>query len=265
MRLADYLARIGYHETPRADLATLTAISQAQLRSVPFENLDVQLGAPLTPGVEQAYAKIVERRRGGWCYELNGVLGWALGEIGFAVTRVGGIVMRGDDVTRRPGDHLALLVECEGRRWLVDAGFGGKQAGPLPLAEGERNDPPFTVSLRRTGDVLWRFEECDRDGAAFNFDFSESPADDADLAARCHWLQSDPESPFVRTLTVQMRGPDEHLALRGRTLTTTRVDGVEVRDLDQAEWTALLRNRAGLDVDHLALWAKTGAACPGGA
>jgi N-hydroxyarylamine O-acetyltransferase len=88
MHLLSYLERVGFRHTPRVDITTLQDLLRAHVCSVPFENLDVQLGRPLTTDVDDAYRKIVIDRRGGWCYEQNGLFGWALQQIGFEVTRV---------------------------------------------------------------------------------------------------------------------------------------------------------------------------------
>ena len=86
MNLAAYLARIGHTGPVQPDLATLRAVHRAHHFAIPYENLDVQLKRPVVTDPAAAFDKIVTRRRGGWCYEMNGVLGWALAEIGFNVT-----------------------------------------------------------------------------------------------------------------------------------------------------------------------------------
>ena len=94
---------------------------------MPFENLDVQLGRPLTTAPSEAYARIVVNRRGGWCYQQNGLFGWALGELGYEVTRVAAAVMLEDRGEVSTANHLCLLASCPGhrQRYLVDVGFGG--------------------------------------------------------------------------------------------------------------------------------------------
>src|SRR5580765_1988318 len=130
-----YFERIGYAGEPRADLATLTKVQAAHLAAIPFEAIDTQLGTPpgLDPGA--TFAKLVTARRGGWCYEMNGLLGRVLTTIGFRVTRLSGGVMRqvlGDFVL---GGHLCLRVDLD-QPYLVDCGFGGALLAPIPLQEG---------------------------------------------------------------------------------------------------------------------------------
>ena len=122
------------------------AIMRAHVASIPFENLDVQLGRPITGDLDEIFAKLVERRRGGWCYEQNGLLGWALETIGFEVTRVAGGVMRADAGDAVLGNHLALVVTLD-QPWLVDAGFGGSLAEPIALAPAAHRHAPYDLSL----------------------------------------------------------------------------------------------------------------------
>ena len=83
MKLSRYLHRVGFSGSLRSSPSTLAELLRCHVLSVPFENLDVQLGIPVTMDAEAAFDKIVERGRGGWCYEQNGLFGWALSEIGF--------------------------------------------------------------------------------------------------------------------------------------------------------------------------------------
>ena len=110
MDIDAYLARIDLSWPLPPTLETLTVVHRAHLRAIPYENLDVQLGRPVTIERPAIFEKIVSRHRGGWCYEMNGLLGWALGELGFRVTRVAGAVMREAMVDAFIGNHLVLKV-----------------------------------------------------------------------------------------------------------------------------------------------------------
>jgi N-hydroxyarylamine O-acetyltransferase len=110
----------------------LRGIHRAHQLAVPFDNLDVQLRLPVAMDLEACFDKIVRRRRGGWCYELNGVMGWALTQIGYRVTRLSAGVMREHQGDAQLGNHLCLLVELDAP-YLVDVGFGGSLLEPLPM------------------------------------------------------------------------------------------------------------------------------------
>ncbi|MEZ0242119.1 MAG: arylamine N-acetyltransferase [Sphingomonas sp.] len=256
MKLAAYLDRIGHQGPVTTDLATLRSLVRAHLAAVPFENLDVQLGRPLATAIPAIFDKLVGQRRGGWCYEQNGLLGWALGEIGFDVRRIAAGVMRTVRGDVAIGNHLALIVTLD-RPWLVDVGFGGSQAAPLLLEPVERLDAPFTVSLAET-EGYWRFAERLGDGDPFSFDFLAGPADEELLARQCVTQQSHPDSIFVQNLVVQQRQGDMHVTLRGRVFSERSVAGEEKRLVASAdELLMLLRDRFGLDLPEAAgLWDK---------
>jgi len=254
MDLRAYLDRIRYTGEVRADLATLRAVHRAHQYAVPFENLDVQLRRPLITAEEAAYDKIVRRRRGGWCYEMNGVMSWALREMGFDVTRLSAGVMRESVGDAQLGNHLCLLVRLD-RPYFVDVGFGGSLSEPVPLRVSTFEDHPYRIDLTETLDGYWRFTEFAL-GEPFSFDFRAVAADEALFAAKCSFLQSDAGSPFVQNLVVQRRTANTHYSLRGRVLTTLRSTGQQKKLLATSdELLAALRERFDLDMPEAAsLW-----------
>ena len=256
MRLQAYLDRIGFSGAPRADLATLRAVHRAHVEAIPYENLDVQFGRPLTRAIAPAFEKIVERRRGGWCYEMNGLLCWALEEIGFKVRRLAGGVTRataGDGVV---GNHLVLLVDLD-ETWLADAGFGDGLIEPTPLCEGAFMVGPLECRLSRIDGGWWRYSN-DPTGGAPSFDFHLDVSDEALLDDRCRFLQTDPASPFVLSAVVQRWRDEAHYSLRGRVLQRLDYGGKKTALIDDADrYVATLRDLFALDVpEAAALWPK---------
>ena len=247
-QLADYLERIGHGWHVRPDLETLRSLHRAHLGAIPFEALDVQLG--LVPSIEPGaiFDKLVGRRRGGWCYEMNGLFGRVLETIGFEVVRVSCGVMRHAGGEERMGTHLALLVRLGGVDWLADVGFGSSLIEPILLAEARHDHRPFGVGLAQTGDGHWRFSEYGS-GEPFSFDFRAEPADEALLAEKCRWQASAAESNFVLNFVAQKRAADRHIALRGKVLTERSPEGETRRELaDAEEFAAVLAET--FDIDH---------------
>jgi N-hydroxyarylamine O-acetyltransferase len=259
MRLQRYLDRIGHGGTVEPNFDTLAALQQAHVCSVPFENLDVQLGRTLSIRVEDAYEKIVLNSRGGWCYEQNGLFGWALSKIGFDVTRIAASVMRDQRGEASTASHLCLLVRSTGLKsiHLVDVGFGGSMIKPIVLQEAQYDQPPFKLGLERLDDRYWRYWENLGDGK-FSFDFTEDPANESLLAKKNVSLQSDPASNFVLNLVAQQRSRDEHRTLRGRVFSVVKTGGIKTTTLDSPETlVSILANEFRLDVPKVAsLWPK---------
>ncbi len=255
-KLSAYLDRIKFDGGVRPDLATLRALHRAHQYAIPFENLDVQLRRPVALDPGTSFEKIVGQRRGGWCYEMNGVMGWALEQIGFEVMRISAGVMRSQAGDVQLGNHLCLLVRLD-QPYLVDVGFGGSLIEPLPLRALRREDPPYRLELSELENGYWRFaERAHGDDDAFSFDFRAARADEALFEKKCQYLQTDPGSPFTQNLVVQRRTADTHLSLRGRVLVTTHATRVEKRILGTAEeLVAILRDSFDLDVPEAAtLW-----------
>lgn len=262
MDLRHYFDRIGYNGERRPSIASLRALQAAHICAVPFENLDVQLGRTLTTTVEPAYEKIVINGRGGWCYEQNGLFGWALSEVGFDVTRLAAGVMRHERGDSATANHLCLLVRVPGTTatYLVDVGFGGSMLEPITFDERDYAQAPFRLGLKKLADEYWRFWEDAGDGE-FSFDFLPQPADEAALSMKCDELQTDPKSGFVLNLVAQLRSEKLHKTLRGRIFSVATTHGISRRTIDSVdELLTTLADQFRLDVPGIAdLWPRINA------
>lgn len=257
MDLAAYLARIGFDGTPQADAETLIRIHRAHREAIPYENLDVQFGRPLSVDPEAAWNKIVHRGRGGWCYEMNGTLGLALGLIGFRVERLAGAVMRPVRGDANIGSHLVLLVHLD-EPWFADVGFGaGGPHDPAPLREGPVGSDFRKQRLERVEDGWWRFWGLESAGPP-NFDFHPGRADPHLLQSMCATLQTDPNSVFVNNAIVMRAEPDRALMLRDRDLGIVTAEGVARRQIaSRAEYLTVLKDEFRLDLPQAAsLWER---------
>ncbi len=253
MDLRAYLDRIAYLGPLQTDRATLAALMQAQLTAVPFENLDQQLWRPVGADVASAYAKIVERRRGGWCFELNGLLGWALSEIGFGVDVLAGHVGENGSTRDKPANHkfLRVSIDDETPPLFVDVGFGGSLFAPLPFAAGQWEQPPYTLTLSEEDSGFMRFTEAAH-GRTNAFDFRTDPVPEDYFDAINDWLQTHEDSPFRRTLTIQKRLPDRRIVLRGRVLQILTPASADESILPSREaFVSCIVDRFGLDVPEI--------------
>jgi N-hydroxyarylamine O-acetyltransferase len=221
-RIADgaiekYLDRIGLAVPLDADVRTLALLQQAHLDAVPFENLSIHLDEPIVLTVDALVDKIVSRRRGGFCYELNGAFGALLAGLGFRVTLMAARVSDGKGGWGPPYDHLALRVDLD-EPWLVDVGFGTFSRQPLRLmARDEQSDPAgrFLLVDADHGDIEVRM-----DGKP-NYLLDPRPRALADFRATCWWHQTSPKSHFTQSLVCSLPTATGRITLNDRLLIRT--------------------------------------------
>ncbi|WP_435649531.1 arylamine N-acetyltransferase family protein [Kitasatospora purpeofusca] len=256
-RVAAYLARIGAERPARAGAAELARLQEAHLDAVPFENLSIHLGEPVVLEPEALLEKVVGRRRGGFCYELNGAFAALLRALGYRVELLAARVFDGAE-PGPPFDHLALRVEADGAAWLVDVGFGRFARRPLRLDErGRQQDPAgvFTVTPTSggTGDL-----DVALDGAP-QYRLDPRPYRLADFAPTCWWQTTSPDSHFTRATTCSRPTPDggritltSTRATGGTRLLRTAPDGTRTEELLEADAAlGAYRTHFGLALDRL--------------
>jgi N-hydroxyarylamine O-acetyltransferase len=238
--LHQFLEHIAYHGALKLDVSLLKNVHRLFLQRIPYENFDIHLGCTLLLSEEASVRKIVLERRGGWCYEMNTLLCWALRELGFTAWYASAAINRAVRGDLANGNHLVVIVQLEGDLWLCDAGFGNGLVEPIPIQVGVFDSAWMQVRLERQGDV-WFFHADPRFGGG-SFDFRLEPKALSDFQERCTWLQTSSDSGFVKS-TVCMRHDDQGiLALRGAVLSEIRVDGEQQRTLsDAAAFVDVLR------------------------
>jgi len=253
MNLPAYLQRVRFSGDPRPDLETLRTLHRLHLLHIPYENLDVQLGRPLDLDPGAAFDKLVRRRRGGWCYEMNGVFAEALRTIGFRVAPIAGAVHRDTRGAASVGNHLVLRVDLDGP-WLADVGFGDGLVEPVPLAEGAYSQAGRIFRLEAREGGWWRFHNHAASAAPY-FDFRpDQVADPEILAGACADLQASPDSTFVLNLICQRHTLEGVTLLLGRVLHPAGASAVRILRSSQ-ELVATLAVQFDLDApEAAALW-----------
>lgn len=229
MDLAAYFARIGYDGPAEPTLAVLNGIVQAHVQSIPFENLDVLAGRPIELGAAALERKLVHARRGGYCFEQNGLLLLVLESIGFDVTPLSARVRYGRPAgVVPPRTHLFLRVELDGTSWLADVGVGGfSMTSAIRLDEaGEQTTPHESRRIVLNGAVglhQVRFGADWHD--LYEFTLEEMPAVDRELA---NWYTSaHPQSDFRNRLVVALALPGgRRKTLLNREFNERRRDGM---------------------------------------
>ncbi|MBJ20074.1 MAG: arylamine N-acetyltransferase [bacterium] len=260
MDLDAYFDRIHFDGSPRPDEETLFALHEAHLCHLPYENLDIQLGEEKVLDEARFEERLVSERRGGWCFEMNGLFSAALRQIGFRVDRVAGAVVRdliGEDSV---ANHMVLLVDLD-RRFVADVGLGDGPLHPFPLERRSWSESGFEFALERAEDDWWRFQNHEH-GLAPRFDFKENPCTLDAYQDQCRQLQSAEASPFIALAMTFRRDRKRIRALRE--LTYLEIEGSrkterKIQDLDEYSRTlgALIDFDLGADLERL--WARVSA------
>jgi N-hydroxyarylamine O-acetyltransferase len=249
MDVQTYLQRIGYLGKLAVTAETLRRLQFAHLVTVPFENLSIHAGEPIVAEPTPLFDKIVRRRRGGFCYEANGLFAALLRAIGFEVMLLSAEVSRGDGSFGPPFDHMTLLVALE-ERWLVDVGFGDAFLWPLRLDEREAQEQgrrayrlvaadDYLLLQQKEGEADWQPQ----------YRFTLQACDYPDYVAMCHYHQTSPDSHFTRSRVCSRATADGgRLTLRDDRLIITTPDGTKQEQpiAGEDEYTAVLQQRFGI-------------------
>ena len=215
-----YLNRVGLATPVSGDAAGLRTLHRAHQLAVPFENLSIHLAEPISLDERDLIDKIVHRRRGGFCYELNGAFALLLEALGAQVSRVAARVY-GQAGLGPPFDHLALIVRpADGSGpWLADVGFGSHSDYPLLLDVREDQDDPagrFQLADASAGDI-----DVLKDGRPqYRIEIRERSL--ADCVPTCWWQQTSPLSHFTRSTICSRLTPDGRVSISGRTFIRTQ-------------------------------------------
>jgi N-hydroxyarylamine O-acetyltransferase len=251
--LAAYLARIGYLGPCKADLVTLAGLIAHHAASIPFEAIDVLRDEGVDIAPEAIFDKLVTRRRGGYCFEQNGLLRQALVACGFAVEpRLARVLwMRPADAPLLRPTHMVLVVTLAGRRYLVDAGFGnGTPTAPLAFDIAGAQPTPletFRLGASALGHLL---EMQTDDGWMPVYAIArEHPSPDA-IADANLFTSTSPDSRFRRELMLARATGDARYLLLGNRLTVRPKSGpAEIRLLDHTELERTLTSVFNLAVE----------------
>jgi len=256
--LTAYFDRINYRGAAEPSLQVLQDLMTAHTHAIPFENLDPLMGVPVDDLSSQALTdKLVRRRRGGYCYEQNGVMGYVLARIGFRVRRLAGRVvwMVPPDAPLPAQTHTVLAVTFPGSQgpYLVDVGFGGQTlTSPIRMETGtvqQTTHEPYRLDDGNEGLILLAQIRGEWQPL---YQFSVRTQPDIDLRVGSWYTSTNPSSHFVSALMVSHTLSDARMNLQGRNLAIHRADGTEKIRLENAAAVVdALSDRFGINVGDL--------------
>jgi N-hydroxyarylamine O-acetyltransferase len=268
MNIPDYLSRIGYSRSVGVNQETLHGLHITHLRTVPFENLDIGLHQPIQLDEQSLWNKIIARRRGGFCYELNGLFAWLLKEIGFEVTYHNARDYHEEnDTFGIDFDHLALLVRVPGHstHWLADVGYGDNfiypmnmdnqreqiEVAALPAPEAQtqvsvvKESHSYWLEPFKDGYQLWRRDYDGSRTRQYYFDLTEHSFP-SEYEATCLYHQTSPQSIFTQKSIISRLTEDGRISLDSNQLIVTKNGRREVKSITNEERTILLEEHFGV-------------------
>ncbi len=245
MDIDRYLERIGFIAEPHVDLQTLAALQLAHLTTVPFENLHVYHRVGVRTDAEWSVAKIVDQRRGGWCFEANGAFAELLEALGFDVARLGAAVLLAGP--NQMMDHLTLEVALD-EPYLVDVGFGASFIVPLRInRRGPQEGGSGVFEFIPSPQGLTLAEHTDGvPSPLYRFKRVEHEMKDFDAASE--YLQANPDlhwskNPFATRLIDH--GPDR-VTLVGDQLKLIRDGEATEKQIAPQDWETTLEEWFGM-------------------
>ncbi|MBD2767712.1 arylamine N-acetyltransferase [Hymenobacter sp. BT664] len=224
--LTAYVARVGYQGPLTPSLETLVGLHRAQAFSIPFENLDIHLRRPIGLDPANLMQKLIGERRGGYCYEVNGLFRLVLQELGFPVTTlVGRNLIAGHPL--RPRAHQVLRVEVAGQPWLIDLGFGNNGLiEPIPLVVGPDHRQGFDCyRLQAAPQHNYHLQLHLQGNWQSLYTFTLDEAQPSDFQMMNFFYSQSSDSPFRKQRICTLAGPDYRVSLVDQELKIRRPDG----------------------------------------
>lgn len=235
-RMKKYLARLGLPEDTEVTKTYdfLSKLQYAHVTKVPYENLDILRGKPLSLEWDELYDKIVTRGQGGYCFELNGALSYLLREAGFEVKNYFARYLRGEKEipVRR---HRVLAVKCDDGVYMCDTGIGEKAPRlPLLLKEGVVQEQcGESYRFERDPFLGWVLSDLHKGEWRRFFSFTEEEQLDIDFSHASFFCEKHDDSPFNKDIMVAMKTGDGRLTLDGKVFKVWRGD--EIVSIETAE------------------------------
>ncbi len=221
MDVEAYLRRIAYDGPREVSAVTLRNLHRQHLFTVPFENLDIPLGTPIDLDLGRVYRKIVVHRRGGFCYELNGLFGELLSMLGFRVQMLSARVRREDGGFGPEFDHMLLKVELDAP-WLVDVGFGDSFVDPIIFRSGGADQVDGHRYVVLPLESEWELLREDDTGKVPLYVFRDLPHQLPEYSEMCSFHQTSPESHFTKSWICSRATPDGRITVANMRLIVTR-------------------------------------------
>jgi N-hydroxyarylamine O-acetyltransferase len=249
-----YLKRIGV-EKEEPSLSFLRTLHKNHLLNIPFENLDIHYGQKIVLDYQKVFKKVIERHRGGFCYELNGLFYQLLLSLGFRCHLISGRVRnRETDELGREFDHMIILVFDESDSWLIDVGFGEGFIEPKKI-DTKTVQMDYTKYWRMTQDADENYLlQVSNDASHFEtiYQFDLVPRQMIEFMWMCDYHQTSPDSFFTGKKLITQLTPTGRVTLTDRTLKIHSLSTTSEMDiLNEDEFLSKLKEHFGISFKQL--------------
>ncbi|MGE0665504.1 MAG: arylamine N-acetyltransferase [Sphingomonadales bacterium] len=245
-----YLRRIGLAAAPESTVEGLHALQRAQVLAIPFENFDILLGRGISLEPEAVFDKLVRRRRGGYCFEVNGLLLAALHAFGFEARALLGRVHLMGQTTGR--SHQVSLVTIGGEDWIADAGFGaGTALAPMKLVLDRTQSVPGSARRYVADPVFGTMLQMQTpEGWTNLYSIDMEHVIDADRAMGNWFTSTHPQSFFTWARVAARQTPSGRVTLMDYTMKVLEGGAETITRLEEGEpYLAALREVFGIELD----------------
>jgi len=245
-----YLQRVRLARAPRPDLGGLRELHHAQFFTIPFENFDVLAGRGIDLDPDVVFEKLVSSRRGGYCFELNGLMLRVLSTLGFDARPLLARVHLTDPPSSRT--HQLNLVRLEHEDWLMDVGFGaGGPRAPLSLREGSTDCGVAAFELSRQEPWGWMLRTSDAGRWKPSYSFDLGHVTEADIELGNHYTSTSPKTHFTQLATVSLPTDDGRVSLRDDELTVIDGSRETTRRIKPEAYLEVLESTFGIELSEL--------------
>lgn len=252
MNTTSYLKRMGIEAVTAVDEGLLKRLHRQHVRSIPFENLDIAWRKPISLDPEAIFTKVMDRKRGGFCYELNSLFCRLLQKLGFRSHLISCSIMTEESSFSPLFDHMAIIVDMEDR-WLLDVGYGDLFIEPLLLTNPNPQKDQFkTYQLMKRNEEYVLSES--KNGVNFQprYTFNTEARKLADFEEQCYWKQYSPDSYFVKNRICTLPHPKGRTTLFNDKLIRRRDRKREETVIDHpAHYDLMLKRYFGIDRSSL--------------
>ena len=246
-----YLKRVKLKTAPELNANGLENLHNAQYYSIPFENLDIRLGKGISLDPGHIASKLLKSRRGGYCFELNGLMLRALNHFGFKARPLLARVHL--EPTPSGKTHQVSLVELDGKKWIVDVGFGGGGPRyPMLLKDGWERVEDFW-GYRIAKDTNWGFmlQSLEKDSWQNSYGFTMARVRDADIEVGNHYTSTSPNTHFTQTKVASLPTSTGRISLRDREFTELDQGKSKTSTIESSkDYLQLLSSRFGIEIDN---------------